>query len=297
MLSENLKEMFSRASNIIREYIEADGTIFLDASIGMFGGHIGEFHGRLSRPGLIGRRSQESIVSTTEEEHWRTPTSDAETLGVSPASSYSGQLPKKTLTDRVEAKKKKCGILGFLTEEKCSLKGDKALENYVVVIEAFLQRLLYKYPRGQVFNLGEGGLAISSTEDTRRTTRDATQAESKSSEKILRTRKPRESAKQTEAKALIQMLPGARSVVFVPLWDSHRERWFAGSFAWTTRSTRVLTRAKDLSYLAAFGNSIITKVARLDTIAADRAKSDFISSINYELRSPLHGILASVEFL
>jgi signal transduction histidine kinase len=32
-------------------------------------------------------------------------------------------------------------------------------------------------------------------------------------------------------------------------------------------------------------------------MAADQAKSDFISSISHELRSPLHGILASVEFL
>lgn len=55
--------------------------------------------------------------------------------------------------------------------------------------------------------------------------------------------------------------------------------------------------ADDLSYLAAFGNSIMAEVAQLDTIAADRAKLDFISSISHELQSPLHGILTSVEFL
>jgi signal transduction histidine kinase len=62
-------------------------------------------------------------------------------------------------------------------------------------------------------------------------------------------------------------------------------------------STRVLTRTEDVNYLAAFGNSIMADVARLDAMAADQAKSDFISSISHELRSPLHGILASVEFL
>jgi signal transduction histidine kinase len=294
MLSENLKEMFSRASNIIRECIEVDGTIFLDASIGTFGGHTGESHNRLGRSELVGGGSQESIISNSEEEHWRVPASGAETSGGSPAGSFVSQLPKKTLTDRVEETEKTCGILGFSTKEKCSLEGDEASENYVPVAEAFLQRLLHKYPRGQVFNLGP---FISSTNDTRHTDEDVARAESVSSEKILRTGRPRESAKRTEAKALLQMLPGARSVVLCPLWDSHRERWFAGSFAWTTRSTRVLTRAEDLSYLAAFGNSIMAEVARLDTIAADRAKSDFISSISHELRSPLHGILASVEFL
>jgi signal transduction histidine kinase len=67
---------------------------------------------------------------------------------------------------------------------------------------------------------------------------------------------------------------------------------------WTVLHTeRVLTHARDLNYLAAFGNSIMAEVARLDVVGADRAKSDFISSISHELRSPLHGILASVELL
>lgn len=38
-------------------------------------------------------------------------------------------------------------------------------------------------------------------------------------------------------------------------------------------------------------------VSRLASIAADRQKGDFIGSISHELRSPLHGILASAEFL
>jgi signal transduction histidine kinase len=59
----------------------------------------------------------------------------------------------------------------------------------------------------------------------------------------------------------------------------------------------VLTYIEDLRYLAAFGNSVMAEVARLDTLAADRAKTDFISSISHELRTPLHEILASVEFL
>jgi hypothetical protein len=104
MLSENLKEMFSRASNIIRECIEVDGTIFLDASIGTFGGHTGESYDRLGRSELVGGRSQESIISSSEEEHGRAPASDVVTSGVSPAGSYGSQLPKKTL---IEEKKKK----------------------------------------------------------------------------------------------------------------------------------------------------------------------------------------------
>ena len=281
MLSKNLKDMFSRASNIVRECIEVDGTIFLDASIGTFGGHTGESHRRLGQSESMEGRSQESNISCGEEERRKTPPRDIETSELS----IGGHEKQKT-----------CGILALSTAENPILGGDKTSESYVPVTELFLQSLLHKYPRGQVFDMCEGGSLIPSMKSSCQIA-DVAKAGSRSSGKILPSRKPGEHAKEVEAKAILQMLPGARSVVFSPLWDSHRERWFAGSFAWTTRSTRVLTRAEDLNYLAAFGDSIMADVARLDAVAADQAKSDFISSISHELRTPLHGVLASVEFL
>ncbi|KAI9838064.1 MAG: hypothetical protein M1819_006219 [Sarea resinae] len=41
----------------------------------------------------------------------------------------------------------------------------------------------------------------------------------------------------------------------------------------------------------------MAEVSRLESVAADQSKADFIGSISHELRSPLHGILASNEFL
>jgi signal transduction histidine kinase len=41
----------------------------------------------------------------------------------------------------------------------------------------------------------------------------------------------------------------------------------------------------------------MAECSRIDTEIADQKKSDFIGSISHELRSPLHGILASAEFL
>jgi len=40
----------------------------------------------------------------------------------------------------------------------------------------------------------------------------------------------------------------------------------------------------------------MSEVSRLSALVASQLKADFISSISHELRSPLHGILASVEF-
>ncbi|KAF3481560.1 uncharacterized protein GIQ15_04319 [Arthroderma uncinatum] len=276
-LSKNIKEMFSRASNIIRDCIEVDGTIFLDASIGVFGGDIDESHTTHGPSELMGGQNQEYNASSAEN------AGNSESLEGSLADRNGSQRPKKTLhdgdDDDDDYQQKTCGVLGFSIGGKSSLRGDEASEGYNPVAEAFLQKLLHKYPHGHVFNLDEG--------DPRKNDQVSQP----------RSRKSRKSTKQAEAKALLQMLPGALSVVLFPLWDSHRGRWFAASFVWTTRSTRTLTHPEDLSYLAAFGNSIMADVAQLDTMASDRAKSDFISSISHELRSPLHGILASVEFL
>ncbi|CAD0093227.1 unnamed protein product [Aureobasidium mustum] len=60
---------------------------------------------------------------------------------------------------------------------------------------------------------------------------------------------------------------------------------------------RMMNLDDDLSYLRAFGNTIMSEVARMNAMKDDRAKTTFIASMSHELRSPLHGILGSVEFL
>ena len=41
----------------------------------------------------------------------------------------------------------------------------------------------------------------------------------------------------------------------------------------------------------------MSEKSRLDVSTAEREKMDFISSVSHELRSPLHGVLASSEAL
>ena len=72
--------------------------------------------------------------------------------------------------------------------------------------------------------------------------------------------------------------------------------WFAGSLAWTRDPARILS-LEDVTFLAAFGSCIMAEKSKMDALTANRAKSDFISSVSHELRSPLHGILATVEVL
>jgi signal transduction histidine kinase len=277
LISGRLKEMFCRAGHIIQESIEVDGALFLDASISTLSERSGESSStRDPRLHYESSPEQEFRTSTdgtsTEKEH--SPT--AETSGPDSASNNNAnQGSKETSTGRRSGEEVPCGILGLWTSEHSSLHGDLA-STLRPLTESFLQSLLHKYPQGHVFS----------------------PVEQCTPPRTGRRHHFKESAERAEADTICRMLPGTRSIAFVPLWDQNRGRWFAGGFMWTVLHTeRVLTHARDLNYLAAFGNSIMAEVARLDVVGADRAKSDFISSISHELRSPLHGILASVELL
>jgi signal transduction histidine kinase len=52
-----------------------------------------------------------------------------------------------------------------------------------------------------------------------------------------------------------------------------------------------------MQFVAAFCEVVTAETKRLEAVGSDKAKSDFISSVSHELRSPLHGILGSVEVL
>ena len=89
---------------------------------------------------------------------------------------------------------------------------------------------------------------------------------------------------------LRRIFPGVTSLMIYPFWNNVLNKCVAHCIAWTSDSARVFQR-QDFTYVASFGNSIIAELSRIETVAADKAKSTFISSISHELRSPLHGIM------
>lgn len=103
-------------------------------------------------------------------------------------------------------------------------------------------------------------------------------------------------ATKVEAALLVKHFPGASQVIFLPLWDASASR-FSAFFAYTTSEFRTFSNNPDFLHCIAFCNCVMTEITRLATAAADHQKSDFIGSVSHELRSPLHGILASCEFL
>ncbi|KAF9875466.1 hsp90-like protein [Colletotrichum karsti] len=265
-----VRHIFSKASNIIRESIQVEGALFLDASIGSFAG-------------LATNAASSGSFSSSSS-------SDERGTGNSPRNSTSGE-PEVP-----------CRILGHSNSISSSIDQQSASRDHPLFSERFLAKLLHRYPEGRILNFDENGSLQSSDfseEETKKQT--STPAEAavsvQATTERARKRRKRLHSRRNEGKILMSLFSGARSVALVPLWDAHKQRWFSGGFVYTKTPTRVLTIEGELSYLRAFGTVIMSEVARYNALMVDKAKSDLLSSISHELRSPLHGILLGAELM
>ncbi|KAG5926932.1 hypothetical protein E4U42_002808 [Claviceps africana] len=157
--------------------------------------------------------------------------------------------------------------------------------------QRFLRKLLQRYPKGTIFNFNQNGTVQSSECSGEETSADQdASAVPRKSGKRLR-------MKRSEQETLMNLLPGARCVAFAPVWDPSTQRWSAGTFAYTKASSRVFSTRSELSHLIAFGTIVMSEVSRLKAKLAQRSRMDVLSSLSHELRSPLHGVVLSVDML
>ena len=155
------------------------------------------------------------------------------------------------------------------------------------------QTLLNMYPEGNVWYFDDGGYFSSLEQVEQHETHDKSNESSRRRFDVSK----RLSEEKAEATLLKAKFDKARQIIFLPMWDAATKRWYAGCLVWSHSAVPVFTVDSEIAYLAAYTNSITVEISRLDAIRADQAKADFISSISHEFRSPLHGILASAEFL
>ncbi|KAF7956495.1 hypothetical protein EAE96_003833 [Botrytis aclada] len=282
--AEALKRMLSRASNLIRESTDVEGVIFFDAKESSFGRQ-SSLNNQERTAGLhdAAQISSSEDASRTSSRH---DTSDS--VNENDSDMGSEAKPKTSQT-------RMCEVLAYSTASRCTLRGDAISPEHLTVKENFVRRLLNRHPHGKVFAFDEGGNMSSNEDDILdgAPTGEISVVAVNSRNSMVK----KASSKVMEGQAMLQIFPGARYVMILPLWDSHHERWFASTMLWTSDPTRVLSMDDDLNYVAAFGNSIMAEVSRLEIVASDQTKSALISSISHELRSPLQGILGSIELL
>ncbi|KAJ5959010.1 CheY-like superfamily [Penicillium vulpinum] len=288
MLSIGVRQVFSRAANIIRESIEVEGVAFFDASIGSYGGLVSDT--KRKGPGSDSGTLESSMGSSDDS-------TGSDSQKNSTASAGKDTIPENSTPENTTV----CEILGFSTSTTSSINDES--KGRLALREVLLKTLLRRYPHGKIFNFSEEG-SMSSDESSDAPCKSSLDRGGSDPNADLIGRRERGSRKKTrsvmlkeDGNILIRLFPGARSIALLPIWDSHRARWFSGALVWTNTPRRVFTSETELTYLSAFGNSIMAEVHRLDVEMSEKAKTNLVSSISHELRSPLHGILGTSEIL
>jgi signal transduction histidine kinase/CheY-like chemotaxis protein len=284
MIKES-QEVFDRAAAILRFCLGADGVAFFNASAANLSSgsrmDISGSAGRLRHAKPADRRNLTSSGQSNAQ--------NPQGAGSGDDSPVSGDdsATTRTQSDSSSSQKRtrqKCAIMGLAVTDP-----DKS----ITLADQTLRRLVRRHPKGKCFTYDQNGHLASSDEG------------SEASELLSATDGSKHDSEPTPAsakvvpatKSLLKTLPGARSIVFLPLWDAVKGRWHSGLVAWSNDPGSLMNVDDNMVYLKAFSNAVMNEVHRVDLALSDTAKSTFLANISHELRSPLHGILGSIEFL
>ncbi|KAM0420896.1 hypothetical protein ACHAPT_011285 [Fusarium lateritium] len=258
---DRLSRMFFRAADNLRSSTLADGVV-------LFGATASNARQRC-------RAGKPNGIWSDEDDQSPHITSGSDGFGID--SSDSDTSPSA----------RPCKILAYsLADEQVHAEIEKGPALSLGTLEKYFSL----FPKGKTFSFTDEGLGISSDDDS-----------ASDREPTASTENPGERARRRRAKMdhkeLLKKIPGAKSVVFLPLFDHVEDKLAGGCFLWTSITGQMMNLDQDLSYLRAFGNSVMSEVGRINTQKNEAAKTTFIASMSHELRSPLHGILGAAEFL
>ncbi|RMJ15273.1 hypothetical protein CDV36_005079 [Fusarium kuroshium] len=259
---DRLTRMFFRAADTLRSSTLADGVVIFGATASNVRQRC-----RAGKPnGLLSDEDDQSPHITSGSDGFGIDSSDSDT---SPAA-------------------RPCKILSYsLADEKVHAEIEKGPALSLGTLEKYFSL----FPKGKTFSFTDEGLGISSDDDSA-SDREPTAGSENPGERGKRRR-----GAKMDHKELLKKIPGAKSVVFLPLFDHVEDKLAGGCFLWTSITGQMMNLDQDLSYLRAFGNSVMSEVGRINTQKNEAAKTTFIASMSHELRSPLHGILGAAEFL
>ena len=259
-----MSRMFQRAVEILRQSTLADGAAIFGATA-TTSKQVSAFVPDPSQavPGSNNTSPDGAGMTDastgSESERWETNTSDSDS----------------TPTARA------CKILAF------SIADDQAradVESGSALTLGTLERYFALFPRGKTFSFTDQGSGFSSEEDSGASDRETQQPGSASADRANGQARARPRKRRMDHKELLKKIPGAKTVVFLPLYDHSEERLMAGCFLWTSVTGRMMSLDSDMSYLRAFGNCIISEVVRVNMQKNEAAKTTFIASMSHELR-------------
>lgn len=238
--ADRIRSIFSRASSLLRDAMNLDGVLFLDAS-----------------------RSRSSSVP-----------SRSDTWEPLPKTANQADDIAACLTPFSQQPRAECEVIGQALRRQS--QDPATTKSEFILDEESLETLVKICPHGQVLD------TCSKMDDSSICSHLQSGHKDTTSLNI--------------AQILVPLFPQAKSIVWLPLRDHQKSRWMAGMISWSSDSHRGLG-VEELHYFKVFADSIVSEVSRVNWISTEKSKFDLLSSLSHELRSPLHGILASAELL
>ncbi|KAG9643048.1 hypothetical protein KCU64_g11915, partial [Aureobasidium melanogenum] len=143
-----------------------------------------------------------------------------------------------------------------------------------------LEKFIKKVPAGQIYHFPE--------------------LRNPQSGKLVRTKcgnpQHQGNVEEADVRSLFSHFPEAVEIILVPFWNIHLGRWSV-CLVYTLSSERNFTLEIDYFFCRAFCNCVKAEIDRCAVELSNQQKGVFIGSVSHELRSPLHGILASCELI
>lgn len=272
--STNIRIVFSRAANLIRESIGAEGVMFLDVDSDRFGSLVDHTSSKVSDPGAKDISGNESTGSG------------------SPVRRKCGELDSTSL----------CACLGFASSRGSSINDDSAPDRETLMHEPLLTALLQRYPHGKTFSYNAERVMSNYSDDTAQNLTNSDHGSTtngfyQNEQRHSSNKKSSKPDLERDAEYLFKIFPDATNILLMPVWDSEKRRCTAGTLVWTNDPKRIFTLENELVYVSAFTNSVMAEIRRLDVEMADKAKTKLVHSITHDLRTPLHGILGTADIL
>ncbi|KAI4940865.1 hypothetical protein J4E91_011184 [Alternaria rosae] len=162
--------------------------------------------------------------------------------------------------------------------------------------ESFLRRLMRRNPQGRIWKFDED-FRIYSEDDVSSDESGAGVGAARTRSSSNEQRKAYHQDRRNDGDLLQRVFPGSRCIALNGIWDYTKKRWAIAGLYWTCDPLRNIAKDTEMQFVDAFCDIIVAETKRLEVLGTDKAKSDFISTVSHELRSPLHGILGSCELL
>lgn len=261
-------KILQRATHIIRKSTGADGVIFFNTSSRTFQG--------------LGRLPTDHADASSGI----TSGSDRQSDSTLPRRPRNRRMDSGDSVDDLRGKRRypTCEVMG-LSISQHEQYGRLEAKDFQFP-EDNMERYLKNFPHGKFFSFTDTGSGISSGDELSAEDKPQPSTVDPATESAAaRTEKPGRSKKERFIPSeLLKVLPGIRSLIFLPLWDFTEGKYLAGGFIWTSTAGRLMNPDNELPYLKAFGNSIMSEISRAKAQKSDLAKTTFIASISHELR-------------